>query len=87
MYSPNNRVAKLISKLCFHVNHYQNFESELSEKFFISYKKIILHQSTNAGGILDPRIIGFENTTLGPDGLLETEMITRQNQYSERIKG
>ena len=35
---------------------------------------------------MDPRIIRFGNTTLGLDGP-ETELITRHNQYFERIKG
>ena len=51
----------------------------------MSDKKIILHQSTNADAILDPRIIRFENTTLVPD--VKTEMIIEHNQYFERIKG
>ena len=53
----------------------------------LSDVKIILHQSTNEGAILDPRIIRFGNTALGLDGSMKTEMITRHNQYFERIKG
>jgi len=54
---------------------------------FISDKKIILHQSTNADAILDPRIIRFQNTTLVPDEFVKTEIVIEHNQYFERIKG
>ena len=53
----------------------------------LSDKKIILHQNTNEGAILDPRIIRFGNTALALDGSMKTEIITRHNQYFERIKG
>ena len=53
----------------------------------LSVEKIILHQSTDEGAILDPRITRFGSTTLELDGSMKTEMITRHNQYFERIKG
>lgn len=49
-------------------------------------RQIILHQSKNEGAILDPRIIRFGETTFGFDQIMKTEMITRHNQYFERIR-